>query len=175
MRDKKQIGPWRAAFNWHMSVFLLGSFVATVATLPILIPLVAIYGDHPFKGMSEWIILRLTQMFQSVIIASAGGALTLRYFRRNLPITYEQMRVPMIVMGGCIAVCPVLLAAGIGLWRYGPTLPMILTAMLILGVFIVCFLAGSFHFAKKLTTVANQALHATSEPAPSAASSSREG
>jgi hypothetical protein len=146
----KQMGPWRAAFNWHMGVFVFGSLAATVLTVPCVIVLFLVYGQNPGDSKSAWIAVRVVQILQNFVIGFAGGALTLRYFRRRLPMTYGQMRGPMIITVGLIAALPVLLGVGIGLSRYGPTLQMILTASVIFGVFIACFLAGSFYFARKL-------------------------
>ncbi len=149
------MGPWRAAINWHMGVFVLGSIAATVATLPVLVPLVLIYGDHPFKGISGWVTLRVIQILQSVVIGLAGGWLTHRYFRRRISVNYTRFRRSLIVTGGIIAALPVALGIAIAISKYGPTLPMMLTASLIFGTFIICFLAGSFHFAQKLEGQAN--------------------
>jgi ethanolamine transporter EutH len=157
------MNPWRTALNWHLGVLLFGSLAATVLVfIPFIAVLLAIYGSAgPGETPALWYALRIAQILQSLVIGLAGGYLTLRYFRRRFSIAYEDMRRQLRVIGFGTMGLLVLLSMIIALLRYGPTPAMLSTSVVIFGAFVVCFLMGSFHFARKLagqpSTVARDA------------------
>jgi hypothetical protein len=158
MREPRRLGPWRAALNWYAAVLVFGSLAATVlVTVPGLVVLLVAYGGRdPFASKSGWVAVRIVQILQSLVIGLAGGALALRYFRRRVATTYREMRRPLCILAAFAAAVPVAIGAGIAFLRYGPTTPMLVTFALVFVPFIVCFLAGSLHFAARLAGPAGE-------------------
>jgi hypothetical protein len=150
----KALGEWRAAINWHLSVLIFGSLAATLLlTIPFLFVYCIIYGIPP--PAPSWLTMRLLQLAQAGVISTAGGYLALRYFRNRFDITYSQMREPMTVLAVAVPALCVLTVFLVSIPKYGVTQLLTVSAALIFGTFTLLFIAGSFHFARKLTELAN--------------------
>ncbi len=165
---KKRITPWRAALNWYGAVFVFGTIAATLLTLPVFAYFCIRYGMPP--PSPSYALLRSIQILQALVISSAGGYLAQKYFARRYDVSYKDMRFPMKVLAGGVPAACIAIVLLISIPKYGVTAPLLLTATLIFGCFSVMFLAGSFHFARKLTVEGQQTDGAiTQESARSAA------
>jgi len=78
------------------------------------------------------------------------------YFMSKYDITYAQMRFQLKVIAIAVPLFCVLILLGISIPRYGITTPLLLSGLLVFGTFTVIFLAGSFHYAQRLTTSGQQ-------------------